>query len=190
MQPAPPHLENDMNTNPTLSEQSLRDQFVKQLNTLKLNREMVPLNVLKTEYKKGYEKLCKDLKFTGTKYAKQLTLTEIRFQKEYVQEGADRINRIIEQSGLMRQLSKAIFSEQNIDHFEALCSELRLKIQNEANLFYREHLGLFITEDCLLSTNSLPMVFSFVNGCVLIEDKWVPKEIFAAPKARKAIKHA
>ena len=167
-----------MHANKIQPEQSLRDLFLQQLNLLKLNREKVPLDILKTEYKAGYEKLCRDLKTNGSLYAKQLTLSGIRFHKDYIQEGAERINRIIEQSGLMKQLSKAVFVYQDIVDFEIICGKLQAEISREADVFYREHLGILITEECLVSPDTLPMVFSMVNGCVLVDDKWIPKEEF------------
>lgn len=167
-----------MHANKIQPEQSLRDLFLQQLNLLKVNREKVPLDILKTEYKAGYEKLCRDLKTNGSLYAKQLTLSGIRFHKDYIQEGAERINRIIEQSGLMKQLSKAVFVYQDIVDFEIICGKLQAEISREADVFYREHLGILITEECLVSPDTLPMVFSMVNGCVLVDDKWIPKEEF------------
>ena len=168
-----------MHANKIQPEQSLRDLFLQQLNLLKVNREKVPLDILKTEYKAGYEKLCRDLKTNGSLYAKQLTLSGIRFHKDYIQEGAERINRIIEQSGLMKHLSKAVFVYQDIVDFEIICGKLQAEISREADAFYREHLGVLITEECLDSPDTLPMVFSMVNGCVLVDDKWIPKEEFS-----------
>jgi len=165
-----------MYANQVQPEQSLRDRFLQQLNLLKINRKRVPLDILKTEYKKGYQNLCNDLKITGSQYAKQLTLSGIRFHKDYMQEGAERINRIIEQSGLMKQLSKAVFVYQDIVDFEKICGKLQTEISREADVFYREHLGILITEECLVSPDASPMVFSMVNGCVLVDDKWIPKE--------------
>jgi len=165
-----------MHANKIQPEQSIRDLFLQQLNLLKVNREKVPLDILKTKYKKGYESLCQELKTTGSQYAKQLTLSGIRFHKDYMQEGAERINRIIEQSGLMKQLSKAVFVYQDIVDFEKICGKLQTEISREADVFYREHLGILITEECLVSPDASPMVFSMVNGCVLVDDKWIPKE--------------
>ena len=171
-------MEDDMQATQVQSESSLRDLFLQQLNLLKLNREKVPLDILKTKYKKGYETLCQDLKTLGSQYAKQLTLSDIRFHKDYIQEGSERINHIIEQSGLMKQLSKAVFVYQDIVDFEIICGKLRAEISREADVFCREHLGLLITEECLVSPDTLPMIFSMVNGCVLVDDKWIPKEKF------------
>ena len=167
-----------MYANQVQPEQSLRDRLLENMNLLKLNREKVPLDILKTKYKKGYESLCQELKTTGSQYAKQLTLSGIRFHKDYMQEGAERINRIIEQSGLMKQLSKAVFVYQDIVDFEIICGKLKTEISREADVFYREHLGILITEECLVSPDASPMVFSLVNGCILVDDNWIPKEEF------------
>ena len=141
-----------MSTCPAQTDQALRDLFIQKIELLKLNREKVPLSILKTKYKNGYDTLCKELKDTGSKYARQLTLSGIRIHKDYIDEGSERINRIIEESGIMKQLSKAVFSDQNIDGFESLCKELRARIQNEAETLYQERHGLYITEKHLVTT--------------------------------------
>ena len=167
-----------METNTMQTEDTLRNLFIRQLNILKLNRDKVPLHILKTQYRKGYETLCQELKTTGSQYTKQLTLSGIRFHKDYIEEGSEKINRVIEQSGMMTKLSRAVFAEQSIDNFEALCDELRILIEKEADIFYRKHLGLLLTEEGLTKETAVPLVFSFANGCFLIDNKWVPKELY------------
>lgn len=167
-----------MNAKTMQTGEALRNLFIQQLNLLKVNREKVPLHVLKTKYKKGYETLCQELKTTGSQYAKQLTLSGIRFHKDYIMEGSECINRVIEESGMMTKLSRAVFAEQSIDNFEILCEELRILIESEADTFCKKHLGLLLTEESLMNDTTDPLVFSFANGCFLIENKWIPKEIY------------
>ena len=66
-----------MNTN-ELSIEELRSQLLSLLGTLQTNREKVPLDILKTRYKKGYGDLCQKLRCCASEYARQLTLSGIR----------------------------------------------------------------------------------------------------------------
>ena len=45
-----------------LSMEELRSQLLSLLGTLQTNREKVPLDILKTRYKKGYDDLCQRLR--------------------------------------------------------------------------------------------------------------------------------
>ena len=78
----------------------LRGELEKLLNTLKVNRDKVPLNVLKTKYKKGYEELCVSIRNTTSDYVKQIVLHEIRIHKDYLNEGIAIMEKAIQESGL------------------------------------------------------------------------------------------
>lgn len=160
-----------MSTAPDQNHEDLRNLLIRQMTLLKLNKEKVPLQILKTKYKNGYENLIQEIKDSSTAYANALTLSGIRFHKDIAEEGADRINRVIEQSGIPKQLSKAIFVNHSIDDFESLCNQLRKLILNEAEQCYKEHPGFLLTDKCLDTLHIIPMVFHFANGYAFIEHK-------------------
>ena len=83
-----------MNTN-ELSIEELRSQLLSLLGTLQTNREKVPLDILKTRYKKGYGDLCQKLRCCASEYARQLTLSGIRIHRDYLEEGVSRVERLI-----------------------------------------------------------------------------------------------
>ena len=89
--------------------QDLKTELEKLLQTLKNNRDKVPLQVLKSKYKTGYDALCKNISHTASEYAKQVSLHDIRIHKDYLEEGVSIINQSIEVSGLLKELSKAAF---------------------------------------------------------------------------------
>ena len=55
------------------TEKQLKDQMA----TLKKNRDNVPLDVLKTKYKKGYTALCEDLRLLTSDFIKSIVLQDI-----------------------------------------------------------------------------------------------------------------
>ena len=105
----------------------LRAELAKLLTTLKHNREQVSLDVLKTKYKKGYDTLCADIKRSASDYAKQIALCGIRIHKDYLEEAVSIVNGTIARSGILKQLSRAAFSHQDITEFESFALTLRQK---------------------------------------------------------------
>ena len=98
----------------------LREELAKLLSTLKHNREKVPLDVLKTKYKKGYTGLCAEIKRRASDYAAMAVLNGIRIHRDYLDEAVSIINGTIERSGILKQFSKAAFCHQDMAEFDAL----------------------------------------------------------------------
>lgn len=158
----------------------LRAELAKLLTTLKHNREQVSLDVLKTKYKKGYDTLCAGISRSASDYAKQIALCGIRIHKDYLDEAVSIINGTIAKSGILKQLSKAAFSHQDIAEFESLTLTLRKKILNSLESLYTKHLGLYITPECLENPDVPPMIYCQVNHCIWQDGKWIPLELAAA----------
>ena len=114
---------------------------------LKHNRDKVPLKVLKTKYKNGYQALCNDISQKASDYLKQTVLSGFRVRKEYADEAVSAINKAIADSGLLKQLSIAAFKEQDINKFDALAGQLKDLIENLIEAFFAEHLVWRITPE-------------------------------------------
>lgn len=160
-----------------------REELSKLLTTLKHNREKVPLDVLKTRYKKGYDTLCESIRCSASGYAKKIALCGIRVHRDYLDEAASVINGTIERCGILKQLSKAAFSHQDIDEFDSLAGTLREKILADLEPFYMEHLGLYITPECLEDPDVSPLIYCMANDCVLQDGKWIPLEFYKTGSA-------
>lgn len=154
----------------------LRGELEKLLNTLKVNRDKVPLNILKTKYKKGYEELCVSIRNTTSDYVKQIVLHEIRIHKDYLDKGIAIIEQAIQESGLLKEISKAAFCKQNITEVTNLALKLRKTILEALEPFYGNHTGLYITPECLENPDILPDLYCFANGCIWKERQWIPLE--------------
>ena len=147
-------------------------ELEKLLLTLKANREKVPLHILKSKYKAGYDELCKKISLTATKYTKQIILYGIQVQKDYLNDVIQITNSVIEKSGLLKELSKAAFIRQDINEFTTLALKLQNLIFKSLDSFYMEHTGFYLTPE---STDT-PEIYSLVNNCVLRGGKWIPFE--------------
>ena len=161
----------------------LREELAKLLATLKNNREKVPLDVLKTKYKKGYAALCADIKRRASDYAARVALNGIRIHKDYLEEAVPIINGTIERSGILKQLSGAAFSRQDIEEFDSLAGTLREKILAGLEPFYERHLALYITPECLEDPNVVPLIYCVASHCFWQDGKWIPLELYKTSAA-------
>lgn len=169
----------------------LREELAKLLQTLKHNREKVPLNVLKTKYKKGYSGLCADIKRSASDYSGKIVLSGIRIHRDYLDEAVAIVNGTIEQSGILKLLSRAAFSHQDIAEFDSLAGTLREKILAALEPFYARHLALYITQECLENPDIPPLIYCVASHCVWQDGKWIPLELYnpgtSHPQEKKRI---
>lgn len=162
---------------------AMRGELDRLLTTLKHNREKVPLATLKSKYKKGYDALCADIRRYATDYARHLVFCGIRIHKDYLEEAVPIINKTIEQSGILKQLSRAAFSHQDIAEFDSLARILREKILADLEPFYAGHLALYITQECLENPDVLPLVYCVASHCFWQDGKWIPLELYKSGTA-------
>lgn len=156
----------------------LREELSKLLTTLKHNRDKVPIDVLKTKYKKGYDTLCEGIRRSASDYAKHIALCGIRIHKDYLDEAVSIINGTIEHCGILKQLSKAAFSHQDINEFDSLAGTLREKIFADREPFYLKHFGRYITPECLDNPGVEPLIYCVASHCVLQDGRWIPVELY------------
>ena len=158
----------------------LREELARLLSTLKHNREKVPLDVLRTKYKKGYDALCASISRCASDYAKQITLHDIRIHRDCLDEAVPIINGAIAGSGILKQLSGATFRRQDIAEFDSLAGALREKLLAELEPFYMGHLGLYITQECLEDPDAAPLIYCTANHCIWQDGEWIPLELYEA----------
>lgn len=161
----------------------LREELAKLLTTLKHNREKVPLDVLKTKYKKGYERLCADIKCMASDYAEKVVFNGIRIHKDYLDEAVPIINGAVEHPEILRQLSRAAFCHQDITEFDSLAGMLRENILAALEPFFEKHLALYITQECLENPDVMPPIYCVANHCVWQDGKWIPLELYKSVPA-------
>lgn len=152
---------------------TLRQALMKDLNTLKRNIEAVSREVLKSDYKKPYKKLCQNISTNATAYAKSITLSDMRIRKEYQNDVVPLIQNAIDNSGLLRQMSKTLFYRQDIVEFEKLALILKQQIQTELKPFYEKHMGLYMAVG---NSTKRPEPYCEVNGCIFKVGTWIPLE--------------
>ena len=158
----------------------LQTELEQLLATLKHNRDKVPLSVLKTKYKTGYENLCRNINTTATAYVKQILFYSVRIHKDYADICIPVIEQAIKDSGLLKQLSNAAYSKQDIAEVTNLAFGLRQFVADALQPIYDSNTALLCTPECMENPN-IPLVpYCLVNNYILRDGKWVPFESCSA----------
>lgn len=87
----------------------LREELVRQLERLKVNKQNVPLDVLKTRYEKSYSRLCDDIKNKTIEYFNAFVFSVIRVERDYFDEAADMVSKAISDSISKRSCRRQFF---------------------------------------------------------------------------------
>ena len=82
---------------------------------LKNNKDHIPVSVLKSKYKKGYNDLCDKIRHSASAYALNASLHGLTVHISYADEIATIVTSVIEGSGIMHQFSTAIYKNQDLD---------------------------------------------------------------------------
>lgn len=85
------------------------------LGTLKRNKENIPLEQLKTEYRKGYDHLTQKIQTMTTEILQDVTLDGLRIERAEADRRYLEINTAIRESGIMKKASQAAFIQQDAD---------------------------------------------------------------------------
>lgn len=160
-----------------MKREELRNTLIGHLDTLKRNRAAVPLEVLKTKYRKPYTKLCQDIADTASAYVRTVTLGDIRLLSRFLDEAVPIIQTAIDESGILRQISKAAFRRQSIEEINQLAETLKKQIDGALEPFYERHLCLYASEECFGDPPRSPELYNEATGCVFRNGKWIPLEI-------------
>ena len=87
--------------------------------TLKKNRDNVPLDVLKTKYKKGYTALCEDLRLLTSDFIRSIVLKDIAVMPKYMPDVVQIIETTVKDSGLLKECSKAVYRQQDFEELKS-----------------------------------------------------------------------
>lgn len=102
---------------------------------LKNNRDHIPVSVLKSKYKKGYNDLCDKIRHSASAYALDASLHGLKVHISYADEIATIVTNMIASSGIMHQFSTAIYKSQDLDQFVKLTEDLREMILTSLSVY-------------------------------------------------------
>ena len=137
---------------------------------LKHNREKVPLDVLKTKYAAGYTALSRNICR--------------RVSPAFADEGIALINDTIAGSGILKELSRSLFGQMDINLYDSLLLGFREKLLLELQIFYDKNTVLQADFE---HPEEPPQKICLANNCIWQDGQWVPVEMFRKAPAREAV---
>lgn len=109
-----------------------KEKYVALLAQMKRNKANVPLEVLKTKYRKPFEELQNRLRVMTVKIVYDVVLNGLLIRYEDADGAYAEINQLIEESGLSKEISQAVFLNQDLGVVEEKTMELREKVHEIA----------------------------------------------------------
>lgn len=123
------------------------------LKRLRLNKEKVPLETLKTKYKAAYEKLLEEIKTEAQADIKPIAtrlpdwLEGKAVKPEYIEEIAAIFNRIYAAGGYAKKIGVALYKRYSIKEARRLAEEINEKYQEELLEMFRRKTCLYTTAE-------------------------------------------
>lgn len=134
----------------------LREELSAMLWKLNRNLQLYPREVLKTRYQKGYENLSKRLNDMAAKYTEEVALRGFLIRDCDMDEIVPRVEERIKESGILKQISVAIYEHQDISEIDQLANKLSELIGEIMEPYYQKNTCLQLTEACLTEPNIPP----------------------------------
>lgn len=131
--------------------EELRNALLKPMTTLRNNLSKVPMSVLKTKYKQGYDALILKLRKAASEYATFLIFHDIQIHEKYLQECLREVEHLIKSSNIQKELSCAVYKTQDIIAFEHNALAFRKLLIREISTQYGERALISSDEKTTLS---------------------------------------
>lgn len=160
----------------------LEGSLQKLLSTLKNNRNHVPLDVLKTYYKKPYEQLVAQVNETASSFAKAILTDHLILNPNAdIDEQIAVINKTIADSGMPKQMGSCMSKNYDVGQLHQLALELRKKV--EAALWpYIDQETCLVAD--LMDIETEPVIYNTLLKKCYINDQWVQQDIDLQGKLR------
>lgn len=153
-------------------EKALREELEKHLDTLRRNLEVVPMDVLKTKYKKPYQELKESICKAATAYTRHVSLGGIRIKQKYGDEATSYANEAVKDSQCLKRISEAAFDRQDMNEIAALAKQLREEILQVLHVFYLQHMCIYVSKECMSDHHLVPEVYNDATAQVWRNGEW------------------
>ncbi len=101
------------------------DEYQSMLMRLKQNKQNVPLETLKTKYRKPYEQLIQSIQSMTREILQDVALKDLQIERAEADQRYLEINTAIRESGIMKKASQAAFIQQDADLVLEYAGQLR-----------------------------------------------------------------
>lgn len=105
--------------------ETVMNEYRSLLGTLKRNKENIPLEQLKAEYRKGYDQLTQSIQSMTREILQDVALKDLQIERAEADQIYLEINTAIRESGIMKKASQAAFVQQDADLVLEYAGQLR-----------------------------------------------------------------
>ena len=152
------------------------EELRKRVERLRKNREKVPIEVLKTKYKKGYEELLEEIRYLAQKILKQETLKGIQI-KRGDEDIIQKIQEAIDSGKFMRQTKQALFQDFSVDEFVKIVENSHAAVMSVWIPYWQEFCCLYAAPECWEEPFPQPKIYNELTDEFLVdEDKNIWKK--------------
>lgn len=142
---------------------------------LKANREKVPKKLLETKYKKPYRELLESIQETATQILHERALAGIIIRTDDGDGIVEKIQAAIDEeqktSGIMKQISHAIFKHYDVGEFEELVEKMHSKVWNLWIPYWQEHCCLYAIPENWEEPYPPPRIYNELTDEFLVDEK-------------------
>ena len=133
------------------------------------------LETLKTCYKEPYEALIAQINETASEFVRSVVVTQLPVNPDVsIDEQVDVINRAIEESGLIRQMSLCMSRTYDVQKLHVMALGLRRKIE-DALAPYTAMKNCLVADP--VNPEKTPVIYNSITGKVYENDAWIEKEL-------------
>lgn len=145
------------------------------LSTLKNNREHVPLEVLKTQYRQPYEELVRKIDLTASAYAKSVLLHRLVLNPDAdIEEQCNVINQTIQTSGMLKKISSCMSKTYDVGQMYHLILELRYMVELALWPYVNQATCLVVDLD---NVEKEPILYNLLTHEVYENNRWISQNI-------------
>lgn len=113
-------------------------EYMGMLDQLRKNEEHVPSELLRTRYRKGYDELRDRLIKSTYLIMQDIVFYGLLIRKENAAKVYAEINRLTKESGILNEISRAIFRDKDLNLIEECIARLREQVHGVAKRWLAE----------------------------------------------------
>ncbi len=161
--------------------QQMEGSLNRLLSILKKNKDSIAPELLNTIYHDAYHDLQKKIKEQAESYVKAVTLSNLIINPNIPLDAQiQAINKVIEDSGMMKEISRCFFRYYDIPRANQLCLQLRQKIEAALWTFLSMETYWIIDVE---HPETEPVLHNLLTHRTWKDGEWTPQEIDLSGKA-------
>lgn len=102
-----------------------REVYRHKLECLRRNKETIPRELLTSKYQKDYERAKWELKVMTEELLEEVVLKDLKVRRNDAEVWFLTVNQTVKESGILLEISHAVFKEQDFERVMRLANELR-----------------------------------------------------------------